>query len=150
MSQTRRLGRPYHCRPSTTEDPALKRPATSATLALVLLALATLLAGCHRTRVVWAKPAGDAAALQSDMQACGYGAPTATADQPAPAQPSYQPTPALFGNQTNPPLSSYPSNPMAPTYSSTPTQSVTIDAPDSQRSPVSCMIAHGWRLTPLP
>lgn len=116
--------------------------ATWTARAAALVTLASLLAACHATRVVWAKPGGDTAALQSDMEACGYRSPTTgTAYQSAPARPTYQPTPAVAG---------YPANPMAPAYAADNTRSVTIDVPDEQRSPVRCMIAHGWRLTPLP
>ena len=118
--------------------------------AAALLALATLLAGCHTTRVVWAKPGGNSAALQDDMQACNYHPPTATAFQPGPAQPTFQPAQPLFGEQPALNPSAYQANPMAPVYSNETTKSVTINVPDEQRSPVNCMIAHGWRLTPLP
>ena len=116
---------------------------TARAVALVaLVALASLLAACHTTRVVWAKSGGDTTALQSDMEACGYHSPaTGTAYQPAPALPVYQPAPTASG---------YPANPMAPAHATGNTKSVTIDVPDEQRSPVRCMIAHGWRLTPLP
>lgn len=122
----------------------MSRAPTWAAQAAALLALAMLVAGCHTTRVVWAKPGGEAASLQDDMQTCNYH-PATTAYRPA-AAPGYQPLPAPSG---------YSAGSMAPAYS-TPansadaTNSVTIDVPDAQRSPVSCMIAHGWRLTPLP
>jgi hypothetical protein len=47
----------------------------------LLAALALTLAGCHTTRVVWAKPGGGDAALQSDLQGC--------ADQARAAPPGY-------------------------------------------------------------
>lgn len=36
----------------------------------VCVVLATTLAACHTTRVVWSKPGGDQTALQSDLTAC--------------------------------------------------------------------------------
>ncbi|MGH6977630.1 MAG: hypothetical protein ACREED_11440 [Stellaceae bacterium] len=130
----------------------MRRAATWTARAAALAAVVALLAACHTTRVVWAKPGGDNASLQDDMQACNYQPPaTAPAYQAATAAPAYQPLPAPSG---------YPAGPMTPAHS-TPaysssgssgdaTNSVTIDVPDAQRSPASCMIAHGWRLTPLP
>jgi len=47
-------------------------------------------------------------------------------------------------------MSGYPANPMAPTYTNESTKIATIDVQDSQRSPVRCMVARGWRLTPVP
>lgn len=35
-----------------------------------LAALASVMAACHTTRVVWSKPGADQAALQSDLTAC--------------------------------------------------------------------------------
>lgn len=112
-----------------------------------LLALATLLAGCHTTRVVWAKPGGDSGALHDAMQACNYRSPT-TAPQgyQAAAVPGYQPPPMSTQFSTGPMTPAYPTS----AYSGDTTKSATIDAQDAQRLAVSCMIAHGWRLTPLP
>ena len=46
--------------------------------AALLAALALTLAACHTTRVVWAKPGADDAALQSDLQQCALQAKAAT------------------------------------------------------------------------
>lgn len=120
----------------------MSRAATWAARAAALVTLASLLAACHTTRVVWAKPGGDNAALQDDMQACNY-QPTATAPgyQAAAVAPSYQPTLTPGG---------YQASPTTPAYSGGNTKLATIDVQDAQRLAVSCMIAHGWRLTPLP
>jgi len=151
MSLTRLRGGPCRLRPSHARSRALSRAPTWTARAVALVTLASMLAACHTTRVVWARPGGDNTALQDDMQACSYHPPTATAYQPAPAQPAYAPTQAPFGYQPTPAPSRYSANPMAPAYSSAgATKSVTIDVQDEQRSPVNCMIAHGWRLTPLP
>lgn len=117
---------------------------------MALLVLTTLLAGCHRTQIIWAKPGGDSAALHNDLQTCNYHPPTSTAAQSSPPQPTYQPMQTLFGGQPVVNPSSYRTNPMAPANSNESAKSVTIDVPNEQRSAVNCMIAHGWRLTPLP
>lgn len=116
-----------------------------------LLALGSLLAGCHTTRVVWAKPGGDSAALQNDMQACNYRPTTTALNNQAATLPGYQPPPTPSGFSTSPmtPAYSTPTYPASASRGDT-ANSVTIDAPDAERSPVRCMIAHGWRLTPLP
>lgn len=112
------------------------------------MTLAMLLAACHTTRVVWAKSGGDNTALQDDMQACNYRPTSATA-------PAYQATTTTPGYQSMPAPTTFSAGPMTPAYS-TPaysgdtTKSATIDVQDAQRLAVSCMIAHGWRLTPLP
>lgn len=150
MSLTRPLARLYCRRPSAAEGSALKRAATWAVQAAALLVLTTLLAGCHRTQVVWAKPGGDSAALHNDMQTCNYHPLASTPFQSSPPQPTYQPMQTLFGGQPVVNPSSYRANSMAPANSNESTKSVPLDLQNEQRSPVSCMIAHGWRLTPLP
>jgi hypothetical protein len=113
--------------------------------AVALTALASVLAACHTTQVVWAKPGGDNAALQSDIQTCGYRGPAmAQIDQPPTIPRPYLPTPTTSGY----PLGTAGS--MTSTHADDSVKSATIDVPDTQRSPVNCMIAHGWRLTPLP
>jgi len=131
----------------------LNRAATGTAPAAALLALATLLAGCHTTRVVWAKPGGNSTALQDDMQACHYRPTTNVPGYQAAAVPGYQPPPAPTAFSTGPMTPAYSTSTSAypkPAPSGDTTRSVTIDVPDTQRAPVSCMIAHGWRLTPLP
>lgn len=120
----------------------MSRAATWAVHATALAALVSLTAACHTTRVVWAKPGGDSAQLQTDLQACGYRPSSVTQTHQAPA------TPPVYQAQTI--TSGYPTGPMAPTYANESTKSATIDVQDSQRSLVSCIIARGWRLTPLP
>jgi hypothetical protein len=107
-----------------------------------LVSLVSLTAACHTTRIVWAKPGGDNAQLQTDMQACGY--------QPSSATQAYQAAAAPPVYQTRTMTSGYPTGPVTPTYANESTKSATIDVQESQRSPVSCMTARGWRLTPLP
>ncbi|MDE2228434.1 MAG: hypothetical protein KGL11_05260 [Alphaproteobacteria bacterium] len=51
--------------------------ARSAAQAALVAALAAMLAGCHMTRVVWAKPDADNAALQRDLQDCAFWAEAA-------------------------------------------------------------------------
>lgn len=130
----------------------MSRIATWAAGAAALVTLATLLTGCHTTRVVWTKPGGDDAALQDDMRTCNY-AQTTTATpgyQPAAGVPAYQSTQAPIGYSAPPvSASSMPTYPTS-TYPGSATKSVTIDVQDAQRLAVRCMIAHGWRLTPLP
>lgn len=123
----------------------------TATWAATLVTLATLLTGCHTTRVVWGKPGGDDAALQDDMRTCNY-VQTTTATpsyQTAAGVPGYQSTRAVIGYSATPmpaySTSAYPTS----AYPGDATKSVTIDVQDSQRSAVRCMIEHGWRLTPL-
>jgi len=131
--------------PSRVKGRALSRAARWATGAAALAALASVLAACHTTRVVWAKPGGDDAALQSDIQTCGYRGPATTQTYQPPTIPRpYLPTPTASGY----PLGTAGS--MTPVHADDSAKSATIDVPDAQRSPVSCMIAHGWRLTPLP
>lgn len=144
MTLTRRSG--------PAEGRTLSRTATRVAGAIALVTLATLLTGCHTTRVVWAKPGGNDTALQDDMRTCSY-VQTTTATpsyQAAAGVPGYQSTRAMIGYSAAPmpaySTSAYPT----PAYSADATNSATIDAPDAQRSPVKCMIAHGWRLTPLP
>lgn len=137
-------------RPGRAEGRTLSRAATWAAGAAALMTLATLLAGCHTTRVVWAKPGGDDAALQDDMRTCNYRPTTTVPDYQAAAVPGYQPPQAPTPFSTGPMTSAY-STPTYPTSAySRDTKSATIDVQDAERSPVSCMIAHGWRLTPLP
>lgn len=126
----------------------MNRAATWAAQAAALLALATLLAGCHTTRVNWAKPDGDTAALQNDMQACNYHyRPTINAPSyQAVGVPGYQPPLASTSFSTGQMTPAYPT----PASSGDATKSATIDVKDPQRLAVNCMIAHGWRLTPVP
>lgn len=134
----------------------MSRAATWVAPVAALLALALLLGGCHTTRVVWAKPGGDSAALQNDMQACNYYPTTTVANNQAATLPGYQPSPTPPDFSTGPMTPAYSTPTYPPSvYSPTPaysrdTKSATIDVQDRQRSAVSCMIAHGWRLTPLP
>ncbi|HYL31727.1 MAG TPA: hypothetical protein VEU53_01100 [Stellaceae bacterium] len=120
----------------------MSRAATWTVRAATFTALVSLLSACHTTRVVWAKPGGDSVQLQTDMQACGY--------QPSSVSQTYQASGAPPVYQTRTMTSGYPTNPMAPTYANESTKSATIDVQDSQRSPVHCMIARGWRLMPMP
>lgn len=128
----------------------MNRAATWAARATALLTLATLLASCHTTRVVWAKPGGNKATLQDDMQACNYNLATTAPGYRAAAAPIFQSTPVPTGSPTGA-MTPY-SNPSYPSSASSgdTTKSATIDVRDAQRLAVSCMIAHGWRLTPLP
>ncbi len=48
----------------------MRRGAQSTARLAVWVALATALAACHTTRVVWSKQGGDQTALQSDLTAC--------------------------------------------------------------------------------
>lgn len=139
-------------RRSLAEGGPLSRTATWAAGAAALVTLATLLAGCHTTRVVWAKPGGDDAALHDDMRTCNY-VQTTTATpgyQPPAGARGYQSTQAPIGYSAAPvPAYSTPAYPTS-AYAGDTTKSVTIDVQDRQPLTVRCMIAHGWRLTPLP
>lgn len=134
----------------------MSRAATWVVPVAALLALAMLLTGCHTTHVVWAKPGGDSAALQNDMQACNYHPTTTVASNQAATLPGYQPSQAPPDFSTGPmtpaySTPTYPASVYSPTSAySRDTKSATIDVQDRQRLAVSCMIAHGWRLTPLP
>jgi hypothetical protein len=96
---------------------AASRRARRWTVQLALVpALAVMVAACHTTRVVWSKPGGDQAELQSDLAACGRDTQAGVVDE-----------------------------------STNRTVAVENDIPaSSTRLQVSCMLKHGWRLTPLP
>lgn len=128
----------------------MNRAPTWAAQAAGLLALATLLAGCHTTHVVWAKPGGDIASLHNDLQACNYRPTTPAPGYQAATVPGYQPPQETTTFSTGPTMPAY-STPGYPTSAyNRDTKSATIDVQDAQRMSVNCMIAHGWRLTPQP
>lgn len=135
VSSNREFGMSLTHQPSRAEGRALSHMATWTARAAALAVLASLLAACHTTRVVWAKPGANAASLRDDTQAC-----------------EYRPPEAALPNQTAamPATSAYAASSTTPGYFGNTTRSVTIDVPDTRRSTVTCLIAHGWRLTPLP